>query len=153
MLSLFNKQITETLQFTYSGLPITRLLKEVKKRFELSGVQNKKPERRKNATFTVFLFIQYVYIFIKFDYREFEWERNSTFWINQTWPVFEGIIIKTIIWRKRKLLRVVRDIEGKTTANVWQKSGRNRIWFELSRYYMLYKQNTPLPLGSENNLA
>ena len=32
MLSLLNKQITETLQFTYSGLPITRPLKEVKKK-------------------------------------------------------------------------------------------------------------------------
>ena len=35
MLSLFNKQITETLQFTYSGLPITRPLKEVKKKVRI----------------------------------------------------------------------------------------------------------------------
>ena len=55
--------------------------------------------------------------------------------------VIEGKIVTQMGWRETKLLRVsgrfqlsrVRVTEGKITVNVWRKSRRNRLWFELAQ--------------------
>ena len=74
-LSLLNEQITETLQFTYSRLLITRPLKRSKKgsTYLEFRTTNRKEGRMRN----LLCFYSHIDIFIKFDYTR-NWSEDGT---------------------------------------------------------------------------